>query len=291
MWSLFSSPGRKSRIVLDPVAPGSDHFSVGRTIMTRKSTKALRKHFGLPVLVLFAVLIVAAGLTGSSLSQSQQAPTLRIVSEDGNRLPTVVINGNDIRSLPGGTTYIGSANGGVWKTTNGGATADLVKTGAGTLVLPTASQNGVTKTGAGTLKNSENDATTKQGPGTLILSSANDAVYEFRDLTAAEFDQVAITVSGETLTLNGSGFMGRHLPQASLKGWPFKRLLIIPTTGVKDVEGWNGRTSNSGFHCAAQFCECNGQGDCKALVKSNRCHSAMTCSISGSAASCYCDAK
>lgn len=257
--------------------------------MTRKSTRALLKHFSPSPLVMFAVLLIAIALTGSSLSQSQQAPTLRIVSEDGNRLANIIITGNDIRNLPAGTTYIGSANGGVWKTTNGGASVDLVKTGVGTLVFPSANQNGVTRTG--TLKSSENDAAAKQGTGTLVLSSSNDAIYEFRDLTAAEFDRVEITVSGETLTLNGSGFMGRHRPKASLKGWPFKRLVIIPTTGVKDVEGWNGRTSNSGFHCAAQFCECNGEGDCKALLKSDRCHSAMTCTISGGSTSCYCDAK
>jgi hypothetical protein len=243
--------------------------------MTRKPTKVLRRHLSLSPLLLFAVLLIAIALTGSSLSQSQQAPTLRIVSEDGNRLPNVVITGKDIQNLPAGTTYIGSANGGVWKTTNGGASVDLVKTGAGTLALPAASQNGLTK----------------QGTGTLVLSSSNDAVYEFRDLSAAEFDRVGINVSGETLTLNGSGFMGRRRPKASLKGWPFKRLLIIPTTGVKDVEGWNGRTSNSGFHCDAQFCECNGEGDCKALIKSNRCHSAMTCTNSGGSTTCYCDAK
>jgi|SRR6185369_3331371 len=243
--------------------------------MTGKSTKVLRRHLSVSLLVFFSVLVIAIALTGSSLSQSQQAPTLRIVSEDGNRLPSVVITGKDIRNLPAGTTYIGSANGGVWKTTNGGASADLVKTGVGTLVLPAASQN----------------ALSKQGTGTLVLSSGNSAVYEFRDLSAVEFDRVEITVSGETLTLNGSGFMGRHRPKASLKGWPFKRLLIIPTNGVKDVEGWNGRTSNSGFHCDAQFCECNGEGDCKALIKSTRCHSAMTCTSSGGSATCFCDAK
>lgn len=243
--------------------------------MTSTSTKSVRRPAGLSLLISFAVLLIAVALTGSSLSQSQQAPTLRIVSEDGNRLPTVIITGNDVRNLPEGTTYIGSANGGVWKTTNGGASADLIKTGVGTLAIPAASQNGLTK----------------QGTGTLILSSGNDAVYEFRDLSAAEFDRVGITVSGETLTLNGSGFMGRRRPKASLKGWPFKRLLIIPTTGIKDVEGWAGRTSNSGFHCDAQFCQCNGAGDCKALLKSDRCHSAMTCSVAGGSASCYCDAK
>jgi hypothetical protein len=240
-------------------------------MIIRRSGKPFRLSLFTPLTLLF----IALALAGSSLSQTQQAPTLRIVSEDGNRLPYIVITGNDVRALQGGTTYIGSANGGVWKTTNGGANVDLVKTGSGTLALPGANPNGVTK----------------QGQGTLILSSSNDAVYEFRDLSAAEFDRVGITVSGETLTLNGSGFMGRHRSQASLKNWPFKRLLLIPTTGIKDVEGWNGRTSNSGFHCASQFCECKGEGDCKALIKSNRCHSAMTCTVSRGSTTCYCDAK
>ncbi|MBC7932768.1 MAG: hypothetical protein H7Z38_19575 [Rubrivivax sp.] len=43
--------------------------------------------------IIVAVFVVALA-TSSALAQSQQAPTLRIVSEDGNRLPSDLMYGN-----------------------------------------------------------------------------------------------------------------------------------------------------------------------------------------------------
>ena len=43
---------------------------------------------------LIAAMFVLAFACGGALAQSQQAPTLRIVSEDGNRLPSELMYGN-----------------------------------------------------------------------------------------------------------------------------------------------------------------------------------------------------
>src|SRR5918993_1997221 len=43
---------------------------------------------------LLLAFCVAALVSASALAQSQQAPTLRIVSEDGNRLPSELLYGN-----------------------------------------------------------------------------------------------------------------------------------------------------------------------------------------------------
>src|SRR5438270_10559346 len=43
---------------------------------------------------LIAAMFVLAFACGGALAQSQQAPTLRIVSEDGNRLPSELYYGN-----------------------------------------------------------------------------------------------------------------------------------------------------------------------------------------------------
>jgi hypothetical protein len=239
------------------------------------------------LLIFLAISIAALAVTSTSTSQSTQAPTLRIVTEDGNSLPHILVTANDLRSLEPGIHNIGTANGGVWKTTNGGNRTELRKIGLGTLVLPTASQM-ESRPGSGGLKNADGDAV---GKGTLILVLSNDAVYEFRDLSSADFERVSIAVSGETLTLNGSGFMGRHRPASAMKRWPFKRLLIIPSNRIASIDGWTGRGSNAGFYCKSQFCQCSGQPDCLMLIKSGSCKSAMNCDGTGPGMTCFCDAK
>jgi hypothetical protein len=239
------------------------------------------------LLICLAISIAALAVTSTSTSQSTQAPTLRIVTEDGNSLPHILVTGSDVRNLQPGTHYIGTANGGVWKTTNGGNSIELRKIGLGTLVLPAASQM-ESRAGSGVLKNADSDAA---GKGKLILDSVNDAVYEFRDLSSVDFDRVSISVSGETLTLNASGFMGRHRPASAMKRWPFKRLLIIPSNRIESIDGWTGRGSNAGFYCKSQFCQCSGQPDCLMLIKSGSCKSAMNCDGTGPGMTCFCDAK
>jgi hypothetical protein len=239
--------------------------------------------------MLLAAFFAALALTSASTSQSAQTPTLRIVTEDGNRLPHILITASDLRNLRAGIYYVGSANGGVWKMTNAGNSTDLSKVGLSTLMLPAAGQNATHR--VGTLKNSDTDAAAKHGQGTLILVGSNEAAYEFRDLSAADFDRVSFSMSGETLTLNGSGFMGRHRPASAMTRWPFKRLLIIPSNRIANIEGWSGRGSNAGFYCKSQFCQCSGQPDCLALIKSGSCKSAMNCDGTGAGMACFCDSK
>ena len=265
--------------------------------MVLKSKNTSRKTCGLSLLILLFVLIMTLAFAGSSSSQSQQAPTLRIVTEEGNRLPAVILKGKDIRSLAAGTTFIGSANGGVWKTTNGGQSTSLVKTGAGTLIFPNANQSGVTKHGAGTLKNTEGAATAKEGKGMLVLTTSNDAAYEFHNLSAAEFERVSITVQNETLTLNGNGYMGRHRPANAMNGWPFKWLLIMPVErGTRLASTAKGDkvkdTGREAMHsCDGKFCECRGDAACNELISANVCASMMNCDNTGNSLRCYCSAK
>jgi hypothetical protein len=265
--------------------------------MIRRSGNHSRRTFVFSLLMLFAGLVMALALAGSSSSQSQRAPTLRIVSEDGNRLPTVILTGNNIRALAAGTTYIGSANGGVWKTTNGGQSSSLVKTGTGTLIFPSASNTGVTKHGQGTLKNSDSDAAAKQGQGTLVLTAGNDAVYEFKNLSANDFDRVSITVNNESLTLNGNGYMGRHRPANAMNGWPFKWLLIVPIERGTRLSGTAKGdkvkdTGREAMHsCDGKFCECRSDAACNELISANACASMMNCDNTGNSLRCYCIAR
>ncbi|HEX5705049.1 MAG TPA: hypothetical protein VFX97_17760 [Pyrinomonadaceae bacterium] len=252
-----------------------------------KQHDSRRSLFG-SVAMIGVVLVLANALAG----QSQQAPTLRIVSEDGNRLPSIVITGANIRSLPAGETQLiqkfeggdieaaqTQAGGGVWKTINGGKTWDLQKTGAGTLAFPT----------GGTAA--------KQGQGTLVLTGGNNVVYEFRDLSAAEFEQVFITVDGERLSLSGSGFMARHRPADAMKKWPFKRLLIAPVTGNGKSETAMGKVKTytnpvGRYTCeAGKFCQCNGVKDCQSLADANQCASMINCDGERGSLNCYCKAK
>ena len=242
------------------------------------------------LLLICLAISFALALTSISRSQSSQAPTLRIVTEAGVSLPHILVTTNDLRNLPSGANYVGTANGGVWKTTNGGNSTELRKIGLSTLILPAASQI-ESRQGSGVLKNADSDAAVKGGQGTLILASTSDAAYEFRDLSSTDFDRVSITASGETLTLNGSGFMGRHRPAEAMKRWPFKRLLIIPSDHISSIDGWTGRGSNAGFYCKSQFCQCSGQPDCLMLIKSGSCKSVMNCDGAGPGMTCFCDAK
>jgi hypothetical protein len=255
--------------------------------MAANLAKARRQRFTWSLFVLLGVFIASLTFTGASLSQSQQAPTLRIVSEDGNRLPTIVITPNDIRNLPGGANYIGSPNGGIWKLTNDSGSFPLKESGGGggsarrTLTLPGF-------TGKATR--------TKSGQGMLILTNSNDVVYEFRDLEAVEFDRVSVSVSSEQLTLNGPGFMGRYRPANAMNGWPFKRLLIVPVDHVAQFGTARGdkvkdTPRETKFSCESGFCHCNGDADCESLIKSASCVSQLNCDVSGSDVRCFCSAK
>ena len=48
----------------------------------------------------------AGTLPVAAIGQSQSAPTLRIVTEDGNRLAHIVITGDNMRNLPQGENRI-----------------------------------------------------------------------------------------------------------------------------------------------------------------------------------------
>ena len=76
--------------------------------MIRELRNTLRRGLKTPLFILLAGVAGTLAISGfsSAATQSQSAPTLRIVSEDGNRLPVVIITGDDIRNLPSGKTYI-----------------------------------------------------------------------------------------------------------------------------------------------------------------------------------------
>jgi hypothetical protein len=223
------------------------------------------------------------------LSQSQQAPTLRIVSEDGNRLPTIIITGDDIRNLPPGENRIvrddekpAASDGELfWKMTKGiRSSVPLTKVGPGRLALPNANQAGPTK----------------HGQGTLVLTSTNNAVYEFRDLTAADFDRVFVT---ENVTVNFSKIefpIRETRPASAMAGWPFKRLLfgsaaaIARTTSTGKVKTYTNPQGK--YTCeSGKFCQCSGADDCISLASADACASAMNCDGAGNGVNCYCRPK
>jgi hypothetical protein len=244
--------------------------------------------------------------------------------------PLMVITGDDIRNLPSGesrivhqnedgnTTYVGTANGGVWKLTNGGSSVPLTKIGTGTLILPKTyqgltqinsgvqssakSNTGVTKVGAGTLENSPAPAKggiNKLGSRRLILQGDGTVVYEFRDLGPQDFEQVVVPtadVPQESISLDYVIIKTRvqqHRPASAMKGWPFKRLLIGSAKGIAQVEGWKpGKVANPTpirkYVCSGSFCQCSGTADCLGLADSGSCSSDMNCDGTGSSTKCYC---
>jgi hypothetical protein len=270
--------------------------------MIRRSRNTSQRGFG----ALFTLLVVVVTLATTALSaaglqmgagtlpvaafgQSQSAPTLRIVSEDGNRLAHIVITGDDMRNLPkgenritleveGGNTTITGASSGVWKTSNGGRSFNLVKTGAGTLVLP----------------NANNTGGRKEGTGTLILTSG--VVYELRDMTPADFDRVSMPGASSSLIAARIRQLKRltqeNRPNAASKSQASTLLLIGPAKGIAQVKGWRPETigkpkAGTKVECTKEgVCFCSGVDDCLKLITSSACKSDMTCD---GETNCYCE--
>lgn len=185
--------------------------------MNRRLRNTARRGLRTPLFILLAGVVGTLGVSGfsSAAIQSQSAPTLRIVSEDGNRLPVVIITGDDIRNLPPGENRI------IQKAGGGNARAATRPTSSVTFAIDNVRANtsfGLTKTGTGTLvlpntyrgtttvnQATSNASLVKQGQGTLTLSGSSSAVadeqltlsgpgaavvYEVRDIGPAELDRI-----------------------------------------------------------------------------------------------------
>ena len=290
----------------------------------------MNKKFWALTLTLIATVTLALATTSFSSSATQGKVSM-------NDISLVRITGDDIRNLPSGenrivretedgnASYVGNANGGVWKLTNGGTSVPLNKIGTGTLIFPntyrgmthidngaqnSANNNssatkstGVTKVGAGTLEHSANNnpSLTKELTGTLILATTG-VVYEFRGLGPQDFGHVVVPTADlpqEQINLpyvNIKTRVQQHRPASAMKGWPFARLLIGPAQGIAQVEGWkpglkNKPTPGSKYVCSGSFCACSGALDCLSLADSGSCSSAMNCDGTGSSTKCYCKSK
>ena len=273
--------------------------------MIRQSTNISQRGFGalFALLVVVVVTLATTGLSAAGLQmgagmlpvaafgQSQSAPKLRVVSEDGNRLAHIVITDDDMRNLPkgenrialeveGGNTTITGASSGVWKTSNGGRSHSLVKTGTGTLILPSANNTGVTKEGA----------------GTLVLTSG--VVYEFRDLAPADFDRISMPSASNGMIAARLRRLKKLIqndrPDAVMEGEAFIRFLIGPAMGMAQVKGWRPGTigkpkPGSKIECTKEgLCFCSGVDYCLKLITSSACGSDMTCDGKDN---CYCEAN
>lgn len=241
------------------------------------------------ILTVIATIILAVAATGfsSAIGQHSRNGNLQIT-----QLTSVVITGDDIRSLPPGENRIVRKGKGGKPTVPTGtvtffidganSSAELVKTGAGTLILPNANANGfgVTKVGPGTLRNTPGGPSlTKELTGTLVLATG-DVVYEFRNLTFAELGR--ISRPGETASF-GSNFANTKAQAVEIN-----RLLFGPAKRIAQVEGWkpNGPARNV---CSGGSCVCTGTGNCLGLAYS--CKSEMTCYGSGSEITCSCKSQ
>jgi hypothetical protein len=217
----------------------------------------------------------------------------------------MMIAGNDVRNLPAGENRIIQKAGGgnssaqvprgqvVFQINNGQnkTSVDLIKTGTGTLALPTSS-SGLNKHGPGTLKNTPSEGSSaKLGQGTLVLTNDNNLVYELRNLSAAEFEHVLVPVT-ESVSMNFTKimfFVGQSRPAAAMKPWPPQRLLLGSAKGIAQVEGW--RSTGAGtakYVCSSTACSCSGTNDCLGLADSGACASQMNCTGSGNDVKCYC---
>jgi hypothetical protein len=243
-----------------------------------------------------ATIILAVAATGFSSSTGRQ--------RNGNlqiaQLTSVVITGADIRNLPAGENRIVRKGKGPRPTgtvtffiDGANSSAELVKTGAGTLILPNANADGfgVTKLGPGTLRNTPADGSmVKELTGTLILAQGDsDVVYEFRDLGLSEANAVFFRAAGRLLGIKSVVVQNRQ--QEAMKGWPFERLLIGPAKGIAQVEGWKASSKPpvNKYVCSGGSCACSGASDC--LNLSSSCTSDMNCDGAGAGIKCYCKAK
>jgi|GEM_PF-4635750 len=291
--------------------------------MIRKSRNTARRVLKAPLFILlasFAGTFAISGLSSAAI-QSQSAPTLRIVSEDGNRLPVVIITGDDIRNLPPGENRIiqkfegGNPATATTRPTGSvtfyidnirtGASFNLTKTGTGTLILPN-TYRGTTTVNSGVLNSANNTSLRKHGQGTLTLAGANSGVaseqltlsgigtpvvHEFRNIEPAELDR--IFMPGETSSvmarITGLKKVTAQLGTSmGIQDWPIAPVLIIPAKGIGKVEGWNpgvvsNATAGTEYKCVDGFCACAGQG-CNGMIKA--CSSAITCGSGGLVCAC-----
>jgi len=248
------------------------------------------------LLALVALAALAVASTGFSSSASQGG------SRNGNlqiaQLYLVVINGDDIRSLPAGENRIiqkpgggnSSANvptGSVVFTIDGvQRSTPLRKIGTGTLALPNANTYGVTKVGPGTLENTPTGGRSdKIGGGRLILSGSTGVVYEFRNLGPADLARVFLPDATTSLSINFTKIVFATGPGSQDAG---KRLLFGPAQAISQLEGWkvSSKPPVSKFTCSGGSCVCNGTADCLSLASS--CTSDMSCAGSGSDIRCSC---
>lgn len=262
----------------------------------------MKNKFPLSILTLVAALTLALGTTSFSSSTPQGAG--KVSTRD---FSFISITGDDISNLPsgenrivpesqGGTAAVGSANGGVWKVTNGGNSTNLTKTGTGTLILPNANNRaGVTKVGPGALQTSPKatPALMKELTGTLILAPPADVVYEFTHLGILKVAQVFVPVadSASANSTDLKSYVSQRRPVGAMRGWPSGRLLLGPPAGIAQVEGWKltGKPTPGGkYVCSGNFCACSGSSDCLSLISSGSCSSEMNCDGAGSGIKCYC---
>jgi hypothetical protein len=249
------------------------------------------------LLVAFGALAaLAVASTGFSSSAAQRR------SRNGNLQITqfyqVVIDGDDIRSLPPGENRImqkpsggnSSANvptGSVIFTIDGNnGSTPLRKIGTGTLALPNSNSYGVTKVGPGTLANKpDGSRADKIGGGKLILSGSTGVVYEFRNLGPADLARVLLPDATTSISINFTkiAFATGLGPQDT-----GKRLLFGPAQAISQLEDWKvgARPPVSKFICSGGSCVCNGSADCFNLASS--CSSEMSCAGSSGDIKCSC---
>lgn len=263
------------------------------------------------VLILTVIAALTLALTATSFSSSGRQGAGKATFKE---FTVVIITGENIRNLPPGENrlvreaegrdagYVGTANGGVWKLTNGGSSVPLTKIGTGTLIFPN-TYRGLTHINKGAQNSANNNRTmTKELTGTLVLAT-DGVVYEFRDLGLQDFGHVVVPTADtptEDITLVYGEIktsVQQHRPADAMKGWPFKRLLIGPAKGIAQVEGWKpgvikASTPGSKYVCTAgRFCACNGTADCLSLADSGLCSSNMNCDGTGRSTRCYCNSK
>lgn len=223
--------------------------------------------------ILRALIVLA--LATSSLSSSAIRTNDGSQTSSAAEVQHVIVTSQEIASLPPGKSY-------------------LTKVGPGTLILSgsNTSNTGLSKVGTGTLilpnsSSSNSGGLSKVGSGVL-------RVYEFRSEQPIDFSRVEVQ-TGDSITYTGlEAWVRQHRPDGAMKGWPFKRLLIGPASGIAQVEGWKGGAkvdAPPGNLRSGQFYKCSGSADCARLALSDACASDMTCDGTGNRIKCYCVAK
>jgi hypothetical protein len=242
-------------------------------------------------LILSIITAVVLALANTSVSPSTNQGAGKVSTRD---FSFVVINGDDIRSLPSGENRLvqesgntAGASGGTWFLRNSNSPGSpLVKTGTGTLILPNSNTYGVTKVGPGTLRNTPIDGSSmKQGQGRLVLNGANPVVYEFRNFGPAELARVFLPNGTTSISIN---FTKIAFATGSGSQNATKRLLLGPAGAIAQIEGWKvgTRPPVSRYTCSGGSCVCNGTADCLSLASS--CSSDMSCAGTGSDIRCSC---